>query len=281
MDYQTFKIELIKLGTNTTYSASQILDLTIKLFTDFLNSNNSIPISFKEEVLSFLSTYQPEMSIFKNLHDFLLEYKSWNKKSLQQLMFRYDKLIKEQEKESINKLVIELRKLSIRNIITISYSKLVLKSIIKYVKDNKLESILVSSSPPKFEGVQLAKDLRSSTITTKIVLVEDTLLASQLKTLNNSTAVVIGCDSIFADGSILNKSGSFMLAILCKHFGIPFFVVGSEFKKRNIIFDQEIIKNQELPDLSWYDEELKEKEINIVNKYFDYVPSDLITKIFY
>jgi translation initiation factor 2B subunit (eIF-2B alpha/beta/delta family) len=178
-------------------------------------------------------------------------------------------------------LIIELKKLNIKNIITISYSKLVLNSILKYIKYSKLEVILISSSPPKFEGVQFAKDLSELSRATSIVLVEDTLLASQLKILKNNTAVVVGCDTIFADGSILNKSGSYMLAILCEHFEIPFLVIGSKFKLRKQNFDQKIIKTQELTDLSWYDEELKEKEIKIVNKYFDYIPCDLITKIFY
>jgi translation initiation factor 2B subunit (eIF-2B alpha/beta/delta family) len=282
MDYQTFKKELHNLGMNTTQSATQILDLTINLFIGFLNTNNSLPTSFKEEILSFLSSYQPEMSIFENLHHFLLqEIKPWTKKSLHSLIINYKKSIIEEENESISKLVIELKKLNIKNMITISYSKLVLNSILEYIKNNKLDIIMISSSPPKFEGVQFAKDLSGSSKTTSIVLVEDTLLASQLKILKNFTAVVVGCDSIFADGSILNKSGSYMLAILCQHFKIPFFVLGSKFKKRKQNFDQKIIKTKELTDLSWYDEELKEKEIKIVNKYFDYIPSDLITKIFY
>jgi hypothetical protein len=90
MDYQTFKKELHNLGTNTTNSATQILDLTLNLVIKFLNSNNSLPISFREEFLSLVSSYQSELSIFENLHQFLLqEHRPWTKISFQELIVNY------------------------------------------------------------------------------------------------------------------------------------------------------------------------------------------------
>jgi translation initiation factor 2B subunit (eIF-2B alpha/beta/delta family) len=282
MDFETFKKELHNLGTDTIHSATHILNFTLDLFSEFINTNKSLPNSFKEEILALLTTYQPEMSIFENFRNFLLqEKKTWTIRLLQRLIIEFRNSVNEQEVDTIRKLIIELKKLDISNIVTISYSKMVLNSILEYCTIKRLISVLVLSSPPKYEGVQFAKDLLYSSPTINLSLINDNLLGSQLKNLDKKTIVLIGCDSIFDNGSILNKSGSLMLAIMSKYFGIPFFVVGTQIKKRNIKFHQEMIKNQDLIDLPWYNEDLKKTNIKVINKYYDYVSNELITKIFY
>ncbi len=47
-------------------------------------------------------------------------------------------------------------------------------------------------------------------------------------------------DAISCDGHIVNKVGTMQIAILCKHFGIPYFVTGSPDKKHKTIDSVEI-----------------------------------------
>ncbi|OLS25310.1 MAG: putative translation initiation factor eIF-2B subunit 2-like protein [Candidatus Heimdallarchaeota archaeon LC_3] len=281
-EFLDFKKSLIKLGFDIELSATQILDKTIELFFSYIQNTEEIPKIFQKEISSLLPSLQPEMSTFEKLNEILNEIKGpWTKSNLNLCLKKLREDIIQNEKGSIKRLIEIMRTENIATIVTISYSKLVFNSIIKYNKLFDLERLIISASSPKFEGVKLANDLKLKIPNIELILVDDSRLANYLMKYQEKGVVLIGCDSIFHDESVLNKSGSFSLAIMSKHFEIPYYVIGTKFKIRNVNYSNKMIRNQELQELPWYNNSIKDGKMIIENKLFDHIPRDLITKIFY
>src|SRR3989304_8311282 len=80
--------------------------------------------------------------------------------------------------------------------------------------------VFVTESHPGLEGRQLAKDLINIGLTVK--LVADSAVTSILSDVD---LVLVGADSVLADGSLVNKVGTGNIAELAKARGIPVFVI--------------------------------------------------------
>lgn len=94
-------------------------------------------------------------------------------------------------------------------------------------------------------------------------------------------AVLVGCDRVAKNGDTANKIGTSSVAIIAKHYGIPFYVCmpfstfdfslndGSE-----IVVEERAA--EEVTDF-WYKERMAPKGIEVLNFAFDVTPSSLIT----
>ncbi len=95
-------------------------------------------------------------------------------------------------------------------------------------------------------------------------------------------AVIVGADRIAADGSAANKIGTYSLAVLCKHHGIPFYVAAPL-----STIDLEIEQGQDIPieqrsarEVTHVgDRALAPEGIGVAHPAFDVTPGDLITAI--
>jgi methylthioribose-1-phosphate isomerase len=86
--------------------------------------------------------------------------------------------------------------------------------------------------------------------------------------------VMVGADRILPDGSVINKIGTYTLAVLAKKHGIPFYVVApfSTFDPRGEVIMEERGKEEVLPQ----DWGLK---VEVFNPAFDLTPPELVTGI--
>ncbi|HKV84502.1 MAG TPA: hypothetical protein VJN88_08100, partial [Ktedonobacterales bacterium] len=80
--------------------------------------------------------------------------------------------------------------------------------------------VIVGESRPGGEGVTLARSLLADGW--DVTLVADAACGLMARAAN---AVVIGADSVRSDGSVMNKVGSFPLALAARAAGVPFYVV--------------------------------------------------------
>jgi len=103
------------------------------------------------------------------------------------------------------------------NVMTISYSSTVLTVLTK-VKDG-LGKVYVMVSEPGGEGVVMVKRLRGLGI--NAVPIHDTLVAKYVTHVDN---VVMGADAIGKDGCVINKVGSYTLALLANQAGVDTYV---------------------------------------------------------
>ncbi|WP_332897879.1 translation initiation factor eIF-2B [Haladaptatus sp. CMSO5] len=128
--------------------------------------------------------------------------------------------------------------------------------------------VIVAVSNPGGEGVRVAERLASATKTT---LVSDAGIAQALADFDVA-CVVVGADTILADGSVVNKVGTRVAASAANTLGIPFYAVCSLDKvSPRDGYDPEPRDADELYD--------GDATLGVSNPTFDRTPPDLVTGI--
>jgi ribose 1,5-bisphosphate isomerase len=92
-------------------------------------------------------------------------------------------------------------------------------------KQGKHFEVFVTETRPRYQGLITAKKLLNSGI--KVTYCIDAAVGYIMRDV---TKVLVGCDAILADGSIVNKVGTFPIAVVANKFGIPVVVAGGTYK---------------------------------------------------
>lgn len=130
--------------------------------------------------------------------------------------------------------------------------------------------VVVLLSHPGDEGVALAHSL--SGYGWKVTLIADAAASLQLERV---AAVVVGADTIRADGTLVNKVGTYPLALLAREFHVPMYVLAETLK---IAASEAPLALEEMPAAELLPEPVE--GIEVQNVYFDQTPRHLITAIF-
>jgi translation initiation factor 2B subunit (eIF-2B alpha/beta/delta family) len=154
-----------------------------------------------------------------------------------------------------------------KTIITHSLSSTVL-AVFEKLKDRNTR-VIVTESRPLNEGNILARKLSEWGISTQ--LITDAQLGLFVA---KADLALLGADSLLPDGSLVNKSGSYLLALAAHDCGVPLYVCCESFKRR-----KEGIGQLEL-------EEMEARElgtpylpgVRVRNIYFDITPARLIDR---
>lgn len=108
-------------------------------------------------------------------------------------------------------------------------------------------------------------------------------MASLVMKQGKINAVLVGTDRIAANGDIANKIGTSGVAILAKHYNIPFYVLGpySTIDYNCPTGDDIVIEEREPSEIKemWYREPMALKETKCYNPAFDVTDNELITAI--
>jgi ribose 1,5-bisphosphate isomerase len=150
-------------------------------------------------------------------------------------------------------------------VMTHSLSSTVVASF-KVLRNHQMRAIVTESRPLQ-EGCQLAQQLSAWKI--PVTLITDAqmgLFAGQ------ADAILVGADTLFGDGSVLNKTGTYLLALAARRQNTPFYVASETFKRVSTSPLQAPVEEQGaeelgLPALSG---------VTVRNLYFDVTPPDLI-----
>ena len=96
-------------------------------------------------------------------------------------------------------------------------------------------------------------------------------------------ACFVGCDRIAANGDFANKIGTSGVAILAKHYGIPFYTLGptSTIDMATPTGAQIHIEERKPEEVTemWYKERMAPEGVKVFNPAFDITDNDLITGI--
>lgn len=153
-----------------------------------------------------------------------------------------------------------------RTVMTHSLSSTVVEAC-RLLKDRQVRMI-VTEARPLAEGRLLAERLAAWNVpTTYITDAQMGLFVAQ------ADAVLVGADSVLADGAVVNKAGSYLLALAARDRGVPFYVCCESFKWRGV--------DEPMPEL----EEMAAAELDmpdwptvvVRNVYFDLTPARLIS----
>ncbi len=108
-------------------------------------------------------------------------------------------------------------------------------------------------------------------------------MASQVMKNGWVRAVLVGCDRVAANGDVCNKIGTSGLAVLAKHYGIPFYVLGPTSTIDVTMADGGAIPIEQRPaeEVSslWYREPMVPQGVKVYNPAFDVTPHALVTAI--
>jgi ribose 1,5-bisphosphate isomerase len=103
------------------------------------------------------------------------------------------------------------------NVLTHSYSRTVRRALELAVKGKRKLTVYAIESSPGLEGRQLVKDLIQIGVPVK--LIADSAVNSVISEID---LVIVGADSVLANGSVINKIGTSKIAKVAKEAKIPF-----------------------------------------------------------
>ena len=155
-----------------------------------------------------------------------------------------------------------------KNILTISRSGTLIQVFKLWKKRKRSLKLIIAESRPAYEGKKMTKELVNEGI--NVELITDAMSAIYIPRVDT---VIIGADAVLKNGNVINKTGSLSLAVLCKYFKKPFYVLSTKSKYINKT-KYKIIRNN--PDLVWNYEHPNLLTSNIP---FEEIEKKLITKI--
>lgn len=127
---------------------------------------------------------------------------------------------------------------------------------------------IITESRPGNEGVMLAKQLSDLEIPTQYITDAQMGLFIQ-----QCDIALVGADTVLTDGSLVNKAGTYLLALAAADHHVPFYVCSESHK-----FSKKSLKDIGLEEKD--SKELKPPQLTSVrarNIYFDVTPRSLIT----
>jgi ribose 1,5-bisphosphate isomerase len=155
-------------------------------------------------------------------------------------------------------------------IVTHCHSEHVVAILKKAKEKRKHFRVIVTETRPLKQGLMTAKELSEAGIDTTYII--DSAAATVMK---QATKMLVGADAILADGSIVNKIGTYALALLAKQFQTPVFVAAETLK-----FDPITIMGAAEPIEQRSAEEVADpqdmKRVHILNPAYDVTPAELI-----
>lgn len=153
-------------------------------------------------------------------------------------------------------------------VVTISASSTVAAALRNAHAANPQLNVVCPESRPLREGVTLAESLANADI--EATVCTDALAPSLVR---EAEVVLVGGDALAANG-LINKSGTFPLALAAQHVGVPFVALISRLKVRPH-FDERWITEMDPSEVL----DAQRASIRVRNRYFELTPLALLTNV--
>jgi len=153
-------------------------------------------------------------------------------------------------------------------IMTHCHSSTLMEAFAEAKRKKRAFSVIATETQPLLQGVKTSKELLKMGI--PVIYCEDSAMAYAM---TNATKAMSGCDAILPDGSVVNKIGTYLMALAAQEFGKPFIVLGETLKMTDSVeIEQrrpsEIVNPRRV------------RGASIINPAFDITPARLVTAIF-
>ncbi|MCB2205345.1 translation initiation factor eIF-2B [bacterium] len=157
-----------------------------------------------------------------------------------------------------------------RSIVTISRSSTVMSAFYHLHEVHRLRKAVVLEARPMMEGHRTIRDLQQRGV--QATLMVDAAMCQAMEMVD---CAVVGADSISADGYLLNKTGTFPLAICCKEMGIPLYVLCDSLKFSPQLKDRIVVEDRPAEEIITREEG---DNFEVWNQYFEWTPVDYVTE---
>ena len=143
-------------------------------------------------------------------------------------------------------------------------------------RDSKGLSFFVTETRPYLQGARLSSwELHQQGF--PVILITDSMVA-QVMAEGKIDKVIVGADNLAQNGDIANKIGTYQIAILARHFKIPFFVLCPPQSKAKTGNEIKIEVRPEKELLNFQGACIAPKGVKAYYPAFDITPNGLITK---
>ena len=183
----------------------------------------------------------------------------------QTVKYRVSELI-EESNENERRLIDHCKRIFVdcERVMTFSYSSTVERILL----DLGISEVVLTESRPKCEGRELAKALASAGLT--VTLGVDSAICTLMR---NVDTVIVGADSVLYDGSIVNKVGTYPLALASREMEVHLYTVCDTWKFNVLHYlGNEVVLEEKEP------EEVAAglNGVEVKNPYFEIVPGNLV-----
>lgn len=140
--------------------------------------------------------------------------------------------------------------------------------------------VFADETRPLWQGARLtAFELHQRGIPTTVIC--DSMAAHVMQT-QKIDAVIVGADRITARGDVANKIGTYGLAVVAKHHGVPFYVAAP-----SSTFDLTLMNGSEIPIeqrsreevVAPYGHQVAPEGVGVYNPAFDVTPAELVSAL--
>lgn len=167
-------------------------------------------------------------------------------------------------------------------VLTHGFSRVV-KALLTKAARTKHFSVIVLEGRPDAAGAKAAKHYSQETgIPCTVVL--DSAIAHVMEQVD---LVIVGAEGVVENGGIVNKLGTYTLAISAKELGKPFYVAAESYKFARLypLNQSDLPELPSLEPLAFVDTSNEKtvslpKEVNVYNTPCDYTPAKYITLLF-
>ncbi|XP_049842812.1 translation initiation factor eIF-2B subunit alpha isoform X1 [Schistocerca gregaria] len=158
-------------------------------------------------------------------------------------------------------------------VLTHSHSRVVLQAMKEAAKANKRFDVYVTVSSPDNSGVLMSKKLRDLGIPVTVIL--DSAVGYIMEQVD---LVMVGAEGVVESGGIINKVGSYTMALCAREMKKPFYVLCESFKFVRLY----PLNQQDLPDEFKHPTSKLEngKDLQEEHPLVDYTPPSYISLLF-
>ncbi len=153
--------------------------------------------------------------------------------------------------------------------------------VIRYAYDEgRIKTVFVCETRPLLQGARLtAWELNKDNI--PVTVITDSMAATFMRK-KEINAVIVGADRITKNGDVINKIGTYSLAVLAKHHGIPFYVAApsSTLDLKTSSGDQVCIEERKREEIEFFNgKRVTPSGVSIRNPAFDVTGAAYISAI--
>ncbi|MFQ5710380.1 MAG: translation initiation factor eIF-2B [Candidatus Geothermarchaeales archaeon] len=153
-----------------------------------------------------------------------------------------------------------------KTVMTHSYSSTVSEAL----KRSGGVRVIATESRPLYEGRRLARELSEQGV--PVTLITDASVGHFMPEVD---VVLVGADSVLSDGSIINKVGTYPMALAAREANVPFYVACETYKFSDRLSGEVELEEMEAGEVV----EEPPPGVKVRNVYFDVTPSSLVTGI--
>ncbi|MBR9680283.1 MAG: hypothetical protein GOU98_00475 [Candidatus Altiarchaeota archaeon] len=154
---------------------------------------------------------------------------------------------------------------------TICHSMTVIRILERAKKEGKNITVVATETRPRYQGQKTAKELKKLKIPVKFYVDSGMYVAMKKE---NVDLCLVGIDALFANGSIANKIGTGLLALVAESLEVPLYACGLGLK-----FDKGSLMAQSVEIEKRDPKEIWNYSVEVINPAFEIVPNSRIQGI--